>query len=117
MTQQLKQQNIAVPEPLTGSALIDTGASKTCIDDAAAQRLGLPVIDVVKMASASHEETNKNVYPALIEFTDAKIKFNVERAMGASLNNQGLIVLIGRDVLQLFTVFYNGIMGEITLSL
>ena len=36
----------------TGLALIDTGASNTCIDEQAARELGLPVIDVGSMQSA-----------------------------------------------------------------
>lgn len=117
MTQELVKKNIAIPEPISGLAMIDTGASVTCIDDGAAQKLGLPVIDVVQMASASHDATDKNVYPALIEFLGTPIKINSERTMGASLEIQGLIVLLGRDVLQRFTIFYNGIAGEMTISL
>ena len=40
----------------TGLALIDTGASNTCIDEQAAKALNLPVIDVGAMQSASHEK-------------------------------------------------------------
>src|SRR4029077_1131736 len=47
----------------TGLALIDTGASNTCIDEQAAQELGLPIIDVGNMQSASHEKHPCNVYP------------------------------------------------------
>lgn len=41
---QLTQAGHPVPTPVAGTALIDTGASSTCIDDAIAQQLGLPVI-------------------------------------------------------------------------
>ncbi|MGH7488856.1 MAG: hypothetical protein ACREMY_25125, partial [bacterium] len=46
---QLIQQGHSVPNPIAGIGLIDTGASATCIDDATAQKMGLPVIDVVQM--------------------------------------------------------------------
>lgn len=114
---QLVQQSKAIPQPISGLALIDTGASVTCVDDSIAQKLGLPVIDRANMASASHDATQVNVYPALIEFVGFKIKINAQRVMGASLANQGVAVLIGRDVLQRFTLFYNGITGEITMAL
>jgi predicted aspartyl protease len=114
---QLVQQGKSVPQPVSGMALIDTGASATCIDDALAQRLGVPVIDVVQMSSASHAATSQNVYPIQIEVLGAGIKVNVPRAIGAALETQGIIALIGRDFLEHCTLFYNGITGEITLSI
>ncbi len=113
---QLVQQGVAVPAPMSGTALIDTGASLTCIDDVAAQRLGLSVIDVVSIASASHASTQQNVYATLIEITGTAISINADRAIGAALHAQGLIALIGRDVLMMTTIFYNGVTGEFTLS-
>jgi predicted aspartyl protease len=115
--QRLIEQNKPVPEPIAGWALIDTGASTTCVDDEAAAKLALPAIDKVKMASASHDSTDKNVYPVLIQFIGVPIKANAMRAIGASLASQGIIALLGRDLLQNFTLFYNGLAGEITISL
>ena len=117
ITDQLLQQGKTVPPPISGLALIDTGASSTCIDDAIAQQLQLPATDVVQMVSASHASTQQNVYPVLIEVVGASIQINVPRAMGANLTPQGLIALIGRDFLQHVTLFYNGITGQITLSM
>ena len=62
----LVSQGKTLPTPKTGIALIDTGASNTCIDEQAAQELGLPVIDVGFMLSATHEKVPCNVYPVLI---------------------------------------------------
>lgn len=115
--QQLIQQNEPVPEPIAGWALIGTGASATCIDEVAAQRLRLPVIDKVNMSSASHGSTEKNVYPVKIQFAGIPIIVNALKAIEASLDNQGLLVLLGRDILQNFTLFDNGIAGQITISL
>ena len=113
---QLMQQGLTVPTPVSGSALIDTGASQTCIDDAIDQQLQLPVIDVVNMTSASHASTQQNIYPVLIEVVGG-IRINVPRAMGANLASQSLAALIGRDFLQRCTLFYNGPSGLITLAL
>lgn len=113
---QLAQQGLPVPAPISGEALIDTGASTTCIDDAKAQELHLPVVDVVNMTSASHASTQQNVYPVLIEVPGG-IRINVPRAIAANLAPQGLVALIGRDFLQRCTLFYNGPNGVITLSL
>jgi predicted aspartyl protease len=116
IAQQLVQQGQDVPEPIAGWALLDTGASSTCIDDTAAQKLKLPVIDKGKMSSASHGAIDVNIYPALISFTGTPIKINVLRAIGANLASQELIALLGRDLLQNFTIFYNGAFGQITIS-
>ncbi len=114
---QLLQQGQSLPKPISGIALIDTGASSTCIDEAAAQQLSLPVVNVVNVASASHASTPQNVYPIQIEVIGLPISIEAPYAIGAALAAQGLLALIGRDVLQHCTLFYNGITGEITLSI
>lgn len=116
MAEQLAQQGVQLPAPVTGAALIDTGAGMTCIDSAIAESMGLPVVDVAMMTSASHANTQQNVYPITIEFTGFPIRIDAPRAMGAVLAPQGLALLIGRDVLQHTLLVYNGITGQITLS-
>ena len=62
LSQSLQQAGQVVPTPVSGWALIDTGADCTCIDRDSAERMGLPAIDVAKkMSSASHEDTEQNV--------------------------------------------------------
>jgi predicted aspartyl protease len=117
IAQQLVSQGTQLPQPVSGVALIDTGATSTCIDDDIAKQLNLPVIDVVSIASASHANSMQNVYPALIEVLGINIKFNALRAIGVPLANQGIQVLIGRDLLQVCTLFYNGMIGSFTLSI
>jgi predicted aspartyl protease len=112
--QGLQQAGHAVPAPISGWALVDTGASDTCIDTAHAQQMGLPAIDVVTMVSASHAATPQNVYPIRIEFANVLIVIDAPRAMGAHLAGQGLLLLIGRDALQHCTFTYNGLAGCIT---
>lgn len=85
------------------------------IDEQAAKELGLPVIDVANMQSATHENHPCNIYP--IQIITPIITLNAPRAMGAALASQGLLVLIGRDVLEHCTLFYNGPVGQFTLSL
>jgi len=113
--QALVSQGKPVPTPRTGWALIDTGASNTCIDDKVANELGLPVIDVGTMLSATHEKVPCNIYPVLI--TTPIVNLNSPRTMGAALAAQGLLVLIGRDVLANCNLFYNGPTGQFTLSI
>ena len=113
----LVQQGNALPNPMTGWALIDTGASNTCVDEKAAQLMKLPVIDVGSMTSASHANTPSNIYPIQIEITGFKLRFQSPRTMGAELASQGLMLLLGRDLLQHCLLVYNGLTGQITLSL
>ncbi|MCX6026849.1 MAG: retroviral-like aspartic protease family protein [Chloroflexi bacterium] len=117
MAQALIQQGDQVPAPRTGLALIDTGASDTCIDEQVAKELGLPVVDQVNMASASNAAIIRNVYPITIEITGLPNPINAPRAIGAELAPQGLLLLVGRDALRFCTLFYNGITGELTLSI
>ena len=117
LAEQLLLKGEMIPEPIAGFALIDTGASSTCIDEVTAQKLGLPVVDRIKIASASHDAMEMNAYPTMISFISAPIKINATRAIGVNLNNQGIIVLLGRDMLRKFIMFYNGPSGELTISL
>jgi predicted aspartyl protease len=116
-SEQLAQQGHELPSPVTGVALIDTGATTTCIDDSIALQMGMPAVDVVMMASASHAATRQNVYSVHMEIVGSPIRVEVPKAMGASLKGQGIIALIGRDYLRHCTLYYNGIMGEITLAI
>jgi predicted aspartyl protease len=116
IAQQLLARGMSLPTPEGGWALIDTGATSTCIDDAAAARLNLPAIDVVTVASASHASTQQNVHPIQIEVIGLPITISAPRAIAAPLVAQGLVVLIGRDVLQHCPLFYNGPAGGFSLS-
>lgn len=111
------QQGLTLPAPTSGHALIDTGASHTCIDDEAAQKLGLPVVDVASISSASHAATQQNVYPVLLEILGGQVVIESVRAIGGPLKAQGLLALIGRDVLRMCTLHYNGVVGQFTLAL
>jgi predicted aspartyl protease len=117
IAEQIRESGRELPPPVSGLALIDTGASVTCVDDAAAQALRLPVIDVVTMTSASHVATQQNVYPLQIEAVGFPMTINAPRVMGAALQAQGLVLLIGRDVLQHCLLVYNGLTGSFSLSI
>src|SRR5208283_1839702 len=105
---QLIQAGGRLPAPQQGIALIDTGASVSCIDEDAAKALTLPIVDVVTMISASHSSVPANVYPAHFQLVGTNIHINLPRVMGANLKPQKLIALIGRDILSRCTLFYNG---------
>jgi predicted aspartyl protease len=114
---QVLQAGGTLPVPISGFALIDTGATTTCIDEDAAQQLQLPAIDVVTISSASHSSTQQNVYPIQIGVVGLPITVNAPRSIGAPLKGQGILVLIGRDVLQHCVLVYNGQAGSFTLAI
>lgn len=103
-------------EAKNGWALIDTGASNTCIDEAAASALNLPVVGQTKICSASHDATEKSLYPIYLEFLGHGVTFDPILAPGAPLAVQGLLALIGRDILSRCLLVYNGQMGMTTLA-
>jgi predicted aspartyl protease len=112
----LNRQSKPVPPPISGFGLIDTGATSSCIDHAAAQTLGLPVVNVIKMASATHEAVDSNVYPISFDILGGQpITVNCPRAAGAALANQGLVLLMGRDLLANSYFTYNGPTGQFTI--
>jgi hypothetical protein len=112
---QLQSQNVALPSAYKGTALVDTGASVNCVDSDLANSMGLPIVDVVTMASASHAGTPANVYPIRIELLGLGYSFDIGRTLGASLRAQGFDALIGRDILDRCTLIYSGALGQISL--
>lgn len=114
--QALVQQANPVPAAVNGTALIDTGASSTCIDQMAAEKAGLPTIQKAMMASASHAEHEVPVYAAKLVIPQFSA-IDVPYAMGANLDGLNLIALVGRDLLQAAVLVYNGTDGSIALSI
>src|SRR5437879_9442820 len=90
---ELVKQGKPVPSPVSGEALIDTGASTTCIDEETAKALNLPVINVVNCASASHASAQANVYPVKFQIVGLPLAINAPSAMGAPLKAHGLLAL------------------------
>lgn len=105
------------PHPVSGFALIDTGASSTCIDQNAAEGAGLAVVDSGPMSSATHANEIVPIYAGKIEIIGMSISVNVMRAYGVNLNSQDLIALIGRDLLSQCVLVYNGLEGSFSLSI
>jgi predicted aspartyl protease len=113
----LLERGETVPEPAIGEALIDSGAYRTCIDENLAKQLGLPIVGVTTISSASHASTQCNLHSIKIEFIGSSLSTNVLQAPACSLASQKLAVLIGRDVLQQFLLVYNGPLGHWTMTL
>lgn len=97
-------------------ALIDTGASVSCIDDTLAQNLQLPIIDRVPIGGVGG---NHILNQYLCKVTIPQL--NIARAgtfIGANLASGGQMhrALVGRDFLASMLFVYNGVSGKATLA-
>lgn len=119
LAQALEKQGAKIKQDeVEGLALIDTGATNTVIDNKLASVLGLPTIDRVKISTPSNTEHIADVYSGVttyIKGTGAQI--NIPRVIGGVLQNQGIQMLIGRDILSMGILIYSGHAGSFSFSL
>ncbi len=102
-----------VPSPVTTVALIDTGATLSCIDEKLAQQLSLPVIDRRDVGGVGGRKKH-NVYLAhmIVPALGAESK---GAFLGVDLSAYQP-VLLGRDFLAHTIFIYNGQNGRVTLA-
>lgn len=93
-------------------ALIDTGASASCIDEGLAQRLGLTVIDRRQVGGVAGTQLH-NVYLALVVIPALNLQ-NLGPFIGVNLRGLHKII-VGRDFLVHTVLIYDGLTGSITL--
>ena len=113
-------QNSQTTPPTPGitdvSALVDTGASESCIDNLLASQLNLPVVDRREISGAGgrHEV---NVYLAQINVPSlASTIYGVFAGVDLKAGGQVHLALIGRTFLRNFTMIYEGRTGTVTIS-
>ena len=107
---------MTIPKPTPGRALIDTGATFSAIDDAVIRALGVNPINVVQGGTAKGPAL-QFIYPARFIFTGLGWTFEFSRATGVNLAGTGYVALVGRDVLALMNMVYNGPLGTVTLAI
>ncbi len=121
LAQYLKNKGKTVPGPTKGMALIDSGATISCVDSDVIRRLGVKPIGVTTVLTAGGPK-RQNCYPARFSFPQQKMYFEFSRVMGADLKGQSimgkdLVALLGRDVLSRCLFIYNGPNATFTLAL
>lgn len=104
----------AVPAPISGLALVDTGANNTSICEEVAKRLSLRVVDSVPINTPAGQVV-KSKYIGEVEI-QGFAKGNLWTMTGAELAAQGIIALIGTDVLCYCLLVYHGPAGTFTIS-
>ena len=98
------------------TALLDTGATATCIDDALAMELNLPIFEQ-EIVSGVHGIAMMTRYRAQIHL--AELDTTLSGAFfGAHLSagGQPYLAIIGRDFLRHFRLTYDGRTGAVSLS-
>jgi predicted aspartyl protease len=102
------------PQPLP--ALVDTGATESCIDSGLAMRLNLPIIDR-RSVSGVHGAGAVNVHLAHVHIPSlASTLYGPFCAVDLVAGGQAHHALIGRTFLQHFTMTYDGRTGTVTVS-
>jgi len=111
---------LPVPAPVPGitkiSALVDTGATESCIDTLLATQINLPIIDRRTIAGVSGAQ-EVNVYLAQIHIPS--LAFTIYGGFaGVHLMAGGQThrALLGRTFLQHYTMVYEGRSGIVTIS-
>lgn len=111
----LKAKGLALPGQ-KAIALIDTGATCTCIDKTIAQALKLVSHDIKRVQTAGGEDM-QCLYDAGVILPLAQKNIFVVQVLEAKLEKQPYKVLLGRDVLRNCTLVYNGWDNSYTLHL
>lgn len=88
-------------------ALIDTGASGSCIDNETAKELGFIARDVSKIQTPAGE-SERPVYDIGFALPGLQTNILPVIAVGIDLAKQPYDALIGRDILKFCTLVYNG---------
>lgn len=106
VTEQLRKEGKGVPS-IKATALIDTGASSTCINQNIADALNLIAFDTQKILTAGGP-SEQLLYDVGVVLPISQPNIISVQAPCADLSGQPFHVLLGRDVLSMCTMFYNG---------
>jgi predicted aspartyl protease len=102
---------------LKGShALVDTGATQSCIDSGVAGTLQLPIVDRQKVSGVGGvHEVNMHLAQIHVPELDVNI-IGSFAGVDLAAGGQPHIVLIGRTFLQHVTLLYEGTTGKVTIT-
>jgi len=106
---------VPVPAVREVWALVDTGATESCIDSALAVQLALPIIDRRPIAGVGGR---KEVNMHLAQIHISSLGFTLYGAFAAvdlAAGGQTHLALIGRTFLRHFTLIYTGSTGDVEI--
>lgn len=120
--QALQTAGLSPPLPITGTFLIDTGASGTCVDSTFIAQLGLQPTGIVSIQTPSTggglHRCNQYDISMFIPGASAGQGHLIPAlpVIETHLRSQGIDGLIGRDIIDSCTFIYNGTAGYFTLA-
>lgn len=110
------QPGIPIPGVKGIEALVDTGASESCIDSSLATQLNLPIVDR-RMIAGAHGSAEVNMYLAQVRIPSLNSTIlGAFAGVHLTTGGQPHKALIGRTFLQHHTMVYEGRTGNVTLS-
>ena len=110
----LKKNDQSIPTPVLISAMIDTGATGTVVQEDIIQQLGLNPTGVTLINTPS--STNVECYEYLVRLLFPNNVVVETTIIGVPLKGQHIQCLIGRDVLRHGVLIYVGYTDTFTLS-
>lgn len=118
LASQYTQKGIPLPAPITGKALIDTGASISAVDvKMINEQFNLPTMGITEVLTPSGVKENRYIYPISLSFPGTSLpKVSLLPTVGCDLAQQNIVALLGRDILSSFILIYNGPGAYISLS-
>ena len=113
--------NIAIPAPISGYALIDTGASASAVHEEIFTDFGVQPIDHIPMSTPHTKDVYSFIYPAKLQFPGLSLASVPVRVVGCDLkwttfDGREIIMLMGRDLLCSFLMVYNGVQSDVSLA-
>ncbi|MFZ0226565.1 MAG: aspartyl protease family protein [Mycobacterium sp.] len=112
----LEAQKQHVPQSVRCNGLIDTGSSRTVIRLGLARKLRLNPVSTVRARTASGAEEACGVYSVQLILPNGSTA-DLTQAVELPLQEPGIDVLIGRDILSQGMLVYLGTKNEFTLCL
>jgi len=109
----LTKQGIPIPPSIKGNALVDSGASISAVDLSVISSLQINPVGVATVLTTTGP-VQQNLFPARFIIPGLVIDFSA--VIGADLRPQGIIALIGRDLLSRLMMIYHGPAGRVTLA-
>lgn len=112
----MEREGKPIPQPQVQTALLDTGASFTAIEESVLRGLGLQPVGLTPVSTPSGQ-TIHATYACKISSPGTPIPpLMLNAVVGCQLQGFGHIALIGRDILRHFLLVYNGVEGSWTLA-
>ncbi len=114
------RNNLPIPVPALGYALIDTGASISGVHEPLVQQMNVQPVDSIPVSTPSG--TGRcSIYPAQLALPAMNVSNVPVRLAGNQLNwtasdGKNVIMLLGRDILYQFLMVYHGKLNTVTLA-